>query len=265
MAVANPERYASSDNLSAIFTKIETKLQNRYTKAQTDAAIASAIAGVTQFDYVIVNELPQIGTKGTIYLLPNSGTGTNLYNEYIWIIVEEAGVPTGHFEIFGSRELDVSGKLENADVKADGTYVIKTNDQSGNGFTISLSAAVVASLGLADTAVQPADIAGFLEGSDVKTDSSIAKTADQSGNGFTLGVALESSGQSGLTIESGNDPVYGTGLRVKVDNSTIEIDSNGALKVSDDFQTDVESLTTEQVNTLKAIFTDDASASGNGD
>ena len=32
----------------------------------------------------------------------------------------------------------------------------------------------------------------------------------------------------------------------------------------DDFQADVESLTTEQVNTLKAIFTDDAPASGSG-
>ena len=275
MAVTNPERYASAEDLSAIFTKIETKLQNRYTKAAADSAIASAIAGVTQFDYQVVDELPASGTKGIIYLVPNSGSGTNLYNEYIWIVVEE----TGHFELFGAREIDISGKLENsdvkvtsgqitktndvsgngftlaldssvtsalaavpnklenADVKVNSTRLAKTNDGSGNGFTIDLSSSVQSSLGLADTAVQPAAIAGFLEGSDVKVSSSMSKTNDQSGNGFTLDVS--------------------------VDGTTIVKDATtGALKVSDDFQLNVDHFTTEQINTLKAIFTDDPVSSG---
>jgi hypothetical protein len=48
------EYYSSKANLTSILTKVETKLANRYTKADTDAAIASAIAGVTQFDYELV-------------------------------------------------------------------------------------------------------------------------------------------------------------------------------------------------------------------
>ena len=154
------EYYVSKANLTSVITKVETKLQNRYTKAQADSAIASAIAGVTQFDYEIPEGgvLPQEGEKGVIYLIPNSGTGSNLYNEYIWIVVEEAGEPVGHFELLGSREIDISGKLENADVKVTSSSLTKTNDQSGNGFTLDLAAGVKTSLGLADSALQPGDV-----------------------------------------------------------------------------------------------------------
>jgi len=150
------EYYVSKANLTSVITKVETKLQNRYTKAQADSAIANAIAGVTQFDYEIPEGgvLPQEGKKGVVYLIPNSGTGSNLYNEYIWIVVEG----TGHFELFGSREIDISGKLENADVKVTSSSLTKTNDESGNGFTLDLAAGVKTSLGLADSALQPGDV-----------------------------------------------------------------------------------------------------------
>ena len=310
MAVTNPERYASAEDLSAIFTKIETKLSNRYTKAATDSAIASAISGVTQFDYQIVQELPSTGTKGVIYLVANTGTGSNLYDEYIWIVVSDEG----HFEKIGYKEIDISGKLENSDVKVTANQITKTNDQSGNGFTLALDSAVTGklaevddklentdvkvnstrlsktndgsgngftvdlsssvqtSLGLADTAVQPAAIAGFLENGDVKVNTTrLAKTDDVSGNGFTVDLssavqtslgkadsALQSSNVDGETVkwDSTNSELY-----VGIDGTTIVKDSTtGVLKVSDDFQLNVDHLTTEQINTLKAIFTDDPSA-----
>lgn len=259
------ERYASVENLTPIFTKIETKLQNRYTKAEADSAISNAIAGVTQFDYQIVTELPASGTKGVIYLVPNSGSTGNIYDEYIWIVVSSEG----HWEKFGTKELDVSGKLENSDVKVntsrlsktndgsgngftidlssgvqttlsevadklentdakvDGTYVTKTNDGSGNGFTIGLSSAAQTSLGKADTAVQPAAIAGFLEGTDVKVDSTyLTKTADQSGNGFTISFA--SAVQTALT------------------------DAGTALQPED-----IDEMSSDDVNDLLALFADD--------
>lgn len=228
MAVQNPERYASAENLTPILQKIETKLQNRYTKAQADSAIANAIAGVTQFNYVIPEGgvLPQEGEKGIVYLIPNSGTGSNLYNEYIWIVVE--GV--GHFELFGSREIDISGKLENSDVKVESATLVKTNDATGNGFTLSVNLDPIGGLTKYDTT-------GQLD--------SIKINAD----GRTVSV----------------DPTTGQ-LIVNIDNDTIVYDqTTGKVKVSDDFQVDVEPLTETQVNTLKAIFTDDASASGNGD
>ena len=132
------EHFVSKDNLDAILTKIETKLQNRYTKSQADSAIANAISGISHFDYAVVDPLPAQGTKGTIYLVPNNGTNSNLYDEYIWIVIEEAGELVGHFEPLGSREVNVTNKLENTDIKVT-TSLNKTNDASGNGFTLDVN------------------------------------------------------------------------------------------------------------------------------
>lgn len=70
------------------------------TSSEVNSAITSAISGVTQFDYQIVESLPEVGVKGTIYLISNNGTGTNIYDEYIWI--------TDKFEKFGTAEIDLS-------------------------------------------------------------------------------------------------------------------------------------------------------------
>lgn len=70
------------------------------TSSEVNSAITSAISGVTQFDYQIVESLPATGVKGTIYLITNNGTGSNIYDEYIWI--------TDKFEKFGTAEIDLS-------------------------------------------------------------------------------------------------------------------------------------------------------------
>ena len=78
------------------------------TGTEVSSAIASAIAGVTQFDYEVVSSLPAEGEKGTIYLVPNSGSGTNVYDEYIWM----DGDPSGSYEKIGSTEVDLSGYVQ---------------------------------------------------------------------------------------------------------------------------------------------------------
>lgn len=224
MALQNPERYASEENLSAIFTKIETKLNNRYTKAAVDSAIASAIAGVTEFDYELVESLPQTGKKGIIYLIANSGSGENIYDEYIWIVVSG----TGRYEKFGTKELDLSSYLVKADVKVNTSTLTKTDDAEGNGFTIDLSDGTKASLAKADSALQADDVDDFLVGTDVKADGTyVTKTADAEGNGFTFDL--------------------GSGVKTSLGKA------DSALQPDD-----IEALTETQVNTLKAIFTDDA-------
>lgn len=243
------EYYSSKANLTSILTKVETKFANRYTKADTDAAIASAIAGVTQFDYQVVEELPATGEKGVIYLVPNSGSGTNLYNEYIWIVVSG----TGKFELLGQRDLDLSSYLVNADVKVNTATLEKTNDQSGNGMTIDLSATTKASLALADSAVQDADLADFLVGADVKVDgTTITKTPDASGNGFTLSSHAATTVSDGTGIDvthTGDD--YEVALDATTQASLAKADS--ALQAGD-----IEPLSTADVNDLLAILTTDA-------
>lgn len=71
------------------------------TQAEVNTAISTAIAGVTQFDYEVVATLPASGVKGTIYLVANSGTGSNIYDEYLWI--------SNAWEKIGTTEIDLSG------------------------------------------------------------------------------------------------------------------------------------------------------------
>lgn len=246
------ENYASKANLSEIFTKVETKLSNRYTKAQTDSAIATAIAGVTQFEYAIVDEdhpLPAEGVKGTIYLVPNTDpSSSNNYNEMIWIVVDG----TGHYETLGPAAIDTASFLVQGDVKVNTATLEKTADATGNGFTVDLSAATKASLAKADTAVQPDDIDEFLVAGDVKVDgTTITKTPDAEGNGFTL------SSHSATTVTQGD------GVSVTQSGSDYTVALNAASKASlakadTALQPgDVEPLDSTDVAELKAIFTDD--------
>lgn len=89
-----------------------TNDSNFQTDTQVSSAIATAIAGVTQFDYEVVQSLPATGEKGTIYLVANQGTGSNIYDEYIWM----DGDPTGHFELLGTTEMDLSGYVKTTEM-----------------------------------------------------------------------------------------------------------------------------------------------------
>lgn len=55
------------------------------TASDVTSTVNTAIAGVTQFDYQIVTSLPSTGTKGTIYLVANGASGTDEYDEYVYV------------------------------------------------------------------------------------------------------------------------------------------------------------------------------------
>lgn len=61
-------------------------------------AVMDAMKDIVQFDYEIVETLPETGVAGKLYLLLNSGTeSNNLFDKYMW--VEE----TSSFEILGAN------------------------------------------------------------------------------------------------------------------------------------------------------------------
>lgn len=72
------------------------------TTAFVTTAVSDAIAGVTGIEYTIVASLPATGEAGVIYLIANSGSGQNIYDEYIWV--------NNAFEKIGTTEIDISGK-----------------------------------------------------------------------------------------------------------------------------------------------------------
>lgn len=98
---------------------IQTALANSgdpyTTESDVDSAIAAAIAEITQFDFEIVQALPQTGEKGIIYLVPKTGAGTDVYDEYLWV------TPTGgtaRFEKIGSTDIDLSGYVQATEMHA---------------------------------------------------------------------------------------------------------------------------------------------------
>ena len=82
--------------------------------------IASAVSGVTQIDYSVVETLPSTGKKGIIYLVANSDSGNNIYDEYIYI--------NSKFEKLGSREMDLSSYAKKTDIP---TKVSSLTNDSG--------------------------------------------------------------------------------------------------------------------------------------
>lgn len=71
------------------------------TTAFVGTAVANAISGIQGISYEVVASLPATGEAGVIYLVSNSGSAPNIYDEYIW---------TGTaFEKIGTTDVDLSG------------------------------------------------------------------------------------------------------------------------------------------------------------
>lgn len=74
------------------------------------SAISTAMAGITKLDFQVVQTLPSTGVKGTFYLIANSGSGQNVYDEYLWI--------NNKYEKLGTREIDLSSYIKQSDMVA---------------------------------------------------------------------------------------------------------------------------------------------------
>lgn len=91
-----------------------TNDSNFQTQAQVQQAINNAIGQVTSLSFEIVEELPPTGVAGTIYLVSNSGSAPNIYDEYVW--VTSGG--SGSFEKIGTTDIDLSGYVLYTDLVA---------------------------------------------------------------------------------------------------------------------------------------------------
>lgn len=78
--------------------------------SKISSAIATAVAGITSFEYEVVQSLPAEGEAGVIYLVAHShGTGDS-YDEYIWV--------SNAFEKIGNTDIDLSGYVLSTDLVA---------------------------------------------------------------------------------------------------------------------------------------------------
>lgn len=70
------------------------------TTAFVKTAITNALGNFTGVSYEVVQTLPATGAAGTIYLISNSGTNPNIYDEYIYV--------NNGFEKIGTTDVDLT-------------------------------------------------------------------------------------------------------------------------------------------------------------
>ena len=80
------------------------------TAQDVTAAINTALAGITGITFEVVQTLPSTGDAGKIYLVGNSGTGTNAYDEYIYY--------NSAWEKLGSTDVDLTGYFNTTNLPA---------------------------------------------------------------------------------------------------------------------------------------------------
>lgn len=70
---------------------------------------ATGAGGGVGFDVIVVQELPESGEKGIIYLVPKDGADPDVFDEYIWVTT------TSTFELIGSTKVDLTDYVKNTD------------------------------------------------------------------------------------------------------------------------------------------------------
>ena len=73
--------------IDGMFAAVSAEFNNYYTKSvvYTKTEVNSLISTIGSFHAVVVDELPEYGEQGIIYLLQIAESGDNIYKEYIWV------------------------------------------------------------------------------------------------------------------------------------------------------------------------------------
>ena len=129
---------AGGEFTGAVTIQAPTEDMNPATKKYVD----DAISGITEFEFSVVDALPQTGERGIIYLVAHAhGTG-DIYDEYILV--------TDKFEKIGNTDIDLSSyvtdtklaaeinKLTLAQVAVGAGKTLKTIQQENGKVTVEL-------------------------------------------------------------------------------------------------------------------------------
>ena len=103
-----PTKLSDFENDEGFITNTVNNLTNYWTSTQTqenmENYVQQEIGKIATIQIQVVDELPATGQSNIIYLVPNSGSGNNVYDEYLW---------TGEkFELIGTTQVDLSNYLQ---------------------------------------------------------------------------------------------------------------------------------------------------------
>ena len=136
---ANKATTISGYGITDAYTKTETDekfaekattlagygITDAYTKLEVDGKIAELI----NFRVEVVQSLPPQGQTNVLYLVPKEGTGSDVYDEYIWIVNGNVG----HYEFIGTTQVDLSNYYTKGE--ADNKFAVKATTLAGYGIT----------------------------------------------------------------------------------------------------------------------------------
>ena len=115
------ERAEELITLRSDVNEADSKLQNKITEQAAEIATkqdkltagdniiisnnvisATGAGGGAVLDFIVVQELPETGQKGVVYLLAKDGAAPDVYDEYVWITTTQT------FELIGSTKVDLT-------------------------------------------------------------------------------------------------------------------------------------------------------------
>lgn len=113
---------ASAENANAAADRADEfvdsiHIENYYTKDEINTKFSEIISGKS---WLIVGSLPIRGSSDYIYLVPNGGSGSNVYDEYVWLSF------TGRYEKIGSTSVDLSNYYTKSE--SDARYTISATE-----------------------------------------------------------------------------------------------------------------------------------------
>lgn len=103
-----PTKTSDLTNNSGFITKVVNDLTNYYLESETytKEEVQSLISAINSVTLQKVESLPEPGESNVIYLVPKSGSGNDIYDEYIFI--------DGKPEHIGSTQVDLSNYVQEA-------------------------------------------------------------------------------------------------------------------------------------------------------
>ena len=95
-------------------------VDKNYVDNTIDSKIATELANITGVDFIIVaanEELPATGVSGKFYLKATGATGSNKYDEYVWVNHGTAESPNYGYEKLGTMDVDLTGYIKESDLQ----------------------------------------------------------------------------------------------------------------------------------------------------
>ena len=117
VTVSVPTQTSQLTNNSGFITKAVSDLENYYLKSETltKAEINALVSAIPKFTISVVSSLPTSNISETTVYLVKSGTGGDLYTEYIYV--------NNAWEVLGSQKVDLTGYAKLDDIPPAEVYV----------------------------------------------------------------------------------------------------------------------------------------------